>query len=50
MPHTPYNLFDTRGGVACAHICEVCHDPIDDESLSPVCPDCAASDEEEDDV
>lgn len=50
MPQTSYNLFDTRGGVACAHVCEVCNDPIDEESLSPLCPDCMKTDEEDEDV
>lgn len=40
-------LFETRGGSLKAHRCEICDEPLDPESITPVCEDCSPSDEEE---
>lgn len=41
MTTTRYeSLFDTRGGLLQATVCESCGDAIEDDAISPVCAEC----------
>ena len=44
---TRESLFETRGGSLMAHRCEVCTDPLPQDSLSPLCAECAGGEEDE---
>jgi hypothetical protein len=44
---TSLNLFDPRGGSLCAHVCEVCNEPLEDDAVLSTCAECNENEEEE---
>jgi hypothetical protein len=45
--NTIASLFEKRGGWDVGNVCEVCFDPIPDDSVVPVCADCNTQEEDE---